>query len=94
LAKRPKKQIQPVSGPEKAFGQALREIRKEEGLSQEQLALEGEFDRTFMSLLERGVRSPTIRTPVKLAEVLKVEPSEIIRRMEAFMDATAKKRVK
>jgi len=86
LPERRKKQIQPTFGPEKAFGQALREVRKERNISQEQLALEGEFDRTFPSLIERGLRSPSIRTLVKMADVLRVKPSEIIARMEALLD--------
>jgi transcriptional regulator with XRE-family HTH domain len=86
LADRRKKQIQPAFGPEKAFGLALRDIRTERGISQEQLALDGDFDRTFPSLIERGLRSPSIRTLVRLAEVLKVRPSEIVRRMELLMD--------
>ena len=60
-----RKHVQPESGPEKAFGQALRAIREEKGISQERLALDAGFDRTFVSLLERGLRSPTIRTVVK-----------------------------
>jgi DNA-binding XRE family transcriptional regulator len=87
LTERRKKQIQPAFGPEKAFGQALREVRKERNISQEQLALEGEFDRTFPSLIERGLRSPSIRTLVKMADVLRVKPSEIIARMEVLLDS-------
>jgi transcriptional regulator with XRE-family HTH domain len=49
------------------------------------LGLEAGFDRTFVSLLERGLRSPTVRTVVKLAAVLEVRPSEIVRRMEDFL---------
>jgi len=81
----PKKEIQPEIGPEKAFGQALREIRKEAGISQEKLADDGGFDRTFISLIERGINSPSIRTVVKLAGVLKVAPSKIVVRMEQLL---------
>lgn len=80
-----RRQIQPVSGPAKAFGQAVREIRMERKISQEQLAFDSGFDRTYISLLERGVRSPTIRSLVRLAEVLKVRPSEIVMRMETLL---------
>jgi transcriptional regulator with XRE-family HTH domain len=54
-------------------------------VSQEQLALDSGLDRTYVSLIERGVQSPTIRSVVKLATVLDVKPSEIILRMEALM---------
>ena len=78
-----KRHIQPLEGPERAFGDALREIRKERSVSQEQLALDSGLDRTYVSLIERGVQSPTIRSVVKLANVLGVKPSELILRMEA-----------
>lgn len=77
--------VQPLAGPERAFGDALREIRKEHNVSQEQLALDSGLDRTYVSLVERGVQSPTIRSVVKLASVLGVKPSEIIVRMESLM---------
>jgi hypothetical protein len=37
----------------------------EHGISQQQLALDCELDRTYISLIERGVQSPTIRTVAK-----------------------------
>ncbi len=80
------KQIQPQFGPEKAFGQALREMRRARHVSQLQFALDTGFDRTYISLLERGVQSPTLRTIVKLAEHLRVSPSEMIRRMEIIQE--------
>jgi transcriptional regulator with XRE-family HTH domain len=80
-----RRHVQPTSGPEKAFGKALRHFRQARGVSQERLGLEAGFDRTFISLLERGLRSPTIRTLVKLAEVLEVRPSEIVRRTEGLL---------
>jgi transcriptional regulator with XRE-family HTH domain len=85
LTQRRSREIQPAWGPEKAFGQALREIREKRKLSQEQLALESNHDRTFISLLERGIQSPTIRTLVKVSEVLGVAPSAVIRRMERIL---------
>lgn len=54
-------------------------------MSQEQLAFDSGFDRTYISLVERGVRSPTVRSLVKLAEVLQVPSSEILARMEALL---------
>jgi transcriptional regulator with XRE-family HTH domain len=49
------------------------------------LAFDSGFDRTFISLVERGVRSPTVRSLVKLAEVLQVPSSEILARMEMLL---------
>ncbi len=85
LAKRASRHRQPASGPEKAFGEALRQIRNERGISQERLGLDAGFDRTYISLLERGVQSPTVRTLVRLAAVLQVPASEMLRRMEGIL---------
>ena len=67
---------------EKIFGQVLKEIREEKGLSQEFVALESSLDRTYISLLERGLRNPTISTLFKLSSTLKKTPSEIISLVE------------
>jgi len=89
LAQRPRKQnrkqIQPELGSEKAFGLALREIRESKRISQERLALDGGFDRTYISLVERGINSPRIRFVVGVAAVLEVPPSKIVRRMEELL---------
>jgi len=84
------KQVQPDLGPEKAFGQALRAVREQRGISQEALALESGFDRTYVSLLERGIQSPTVRNLVRLATVLRVRPSAMIRRMERLLESGPK----
>ena len=67
---------------EVAFGQVLRELRKKRGLSQERLALEAGIDRTFVSLLERGLRQPTLRTMFTLGRTLGVQPDEIVDRVQ------------
>ncbi len=65
-----------------AFGEELRELRHKHGLSQESLALECGLDRTFISLLERGQRQPTLATLFTLAETLEIAPSKIIANVE------------
>ena len=66
----------------KTFGGILRVLREAKGLSQEQLAFECELDRTFISMLERGVRQPTLSTIFTLAGALDLKPSEMIARLE------------
>ena len=63
----------------------MREIRKSKEISQERLGFDAGFDRTYISLIERGINSPTIRTVVRLAEVLNVAPSKIVSRMEQML---------
>jgi transcriptional regulator with XRE-family HTH domain len=77
-----RKHVQPTSGPERAFGEVLRQQREQKRLSQEALGANCESDRTFVSMLERGLVSPTLRTIVKLSKGLSVTPSELIRRTE------------
>lgn len=66
----------------KAFGIVLRELRKEAGLTQEELGLDADLRRTFVSLLELGQQQPTIQTIFKLSLALNRKPSEIISRVE------------
>jgi len=66
----------------KQFGKVLRELRNRTGLSQEQLGLECNLDRTFISLLERGLRQPTLTTLFVLAHKLNVSPVEIVQKIE------------
>lgn len=70
----------------RAFGQALRAARLARGITQEQLADTGDFDRTYPSLLERGLRTPTFFVMLSLAEGLNIEP------LTLFRDAMARVR--
>lgn len=53
-----------------ALGQIIYKLRKEHNISQEQLALDAEVDRTRLGEIERGEANPTIDTLNKLASVL------------------------
>lgn len=66
----------------KAFGKVLREIRKSRGLTQETLAFESHLDRTFVSLLELGSRSPTLDTLMALSIALDEPLSSMAARIE------------
>jgi len=65
-----------------AFGRALRRLRKVAGLTQEQLALEADVRRTFVSLMELGRNQPTITTIFKLAAALGCLPSQLVKAAE------------
>lgn len=64
--------------PEEAFGIVLRDLRQARSLSQEVLAQESELDRTFISLLERGLRQPSLTTILQLARPLGVSPESLV----------------
>lgn len=54
------------------FGQRLKEIRLERGLTQEELAESAGFHRTYAGNIERGLENPTIEAVAKMADVLDV----------------------
>ena len=63
----------------------MREQRISKELSQEELALAADVDRTFVSQMERGIRQPTITTLMKLAGALGIQPSTLVIRMEKLL---------
>lgn len=60
------------------LGRNVRHYRKLRGLTQEQLALEVEMERSYVSDLERGTRNPSVRALGRLAEALGIEPSQLL----------------
>jgi len=61
------------------LGTTIRKKRESLGLSQEQFAELTGHHRTYIGFLERGERSPNIATIEKVAEALKMKPSELLR---------------
>ena len=61
-----------------AFGRVLRRVRIESGLTQEQLGLEADLRRTYVSTLELGQQQPTITTIFKLARALKIPAAQLV----------------
>lgn len=73
--------------PEQAFGEVLREMRLERQLSQETLALEAGLQRNYVSLLERGKNSASIKTLFKLSSILKIPVSQMIEQVEVRLNS-------
>jgi len=65
--------------PDQAFGQALRSLRTKRKWSQITLALRADLDRNYLSLVELGRSSPTLRTVFRLCEALDVDPSDLMK---------------
>lgn len=63
----------------KAFGLTLTKLRKERDWTQEHLGFESDLTRTYISLLERGERSPTLNTISQLATALDVDAEEMVK---------------
>lgn len=76
-----RKQIQPRSGVERAFGQVVRMLREDElKISQAELEKRTGLNRTFISDLERGIQGPGIRTLYRIAKGLETTPCSLLRR--------------
>lgn len=61
-------------------GQNIAKLRKQRGLSQEELAFDTDLHRTYISGIERGIRNPTIVNIEKIAKALNVPPSELMKK--------------
>jgi transcriptional regulator with XRE-family HTH domain len=72
--------------PSVALGAAIRERRRELGMSQESLASEAGVDRTYVGGLERGSRNPTLKVLWRLSEALGLSPTDLVARTEAGLE--------
>ena len=61
-----------------SFGSKMQEVSQAKGVTQEKLAEMLSMHRTYIGLIERGERNPTIRTLYKIAKALKVKSSELL----------------
>ena len=60
------------------FGMRLQRVRKEKRISQEELAAQLSMHRTYIGMIERGERNPTIRTLYKIVKALKVKAGDLL----------------
>lgn len=65
------------------LGDELRKARLAAGLTQEQLGFDAELDRTYISQLERNLKSPTVDALFRLCDAMGIPASELISRVEA-----------
>lgn len=69
--------------PEVAFGIVLKKLRKRQALSQEALAHKADMERNYVSLLELGRNSASLKVIFKLAQALDVTVAEFMGLVEA-----------
>ena len=67
---------------EEAFGVALRELRARANMTQESLGFACDRHPTYISQLERGIKSPSLGTIEALAQSLKVRPHVLVKRAD------------
>ena len=65
-----------------AFGKAVRELRKERGLSQEPFADLAGIDRSYMGHIERGEKNVTLTKIYQLTSALGITVLELFKRIE------------
>ncbi|WPK13790.1 helix-turn-helix transcriptional regulator [Lysinibacillus louembei] len=74
------------------IGTVLKRLRLAMKLSQEELAARSSLDRTYISMLERNIKQPTITTIFLLASALNMKPSEFVQQLEEEFDGHTIKR--
>jgi len=62
------------------LGENVRRLRKERGLSQEELAFRAGMKRSYLSDLERGTRNPTVHALGRLADALNTSATTLLER--------------
>ncbi|NPV54795.1 MAG: helix-turn-helix transcriptional regulator [Firmicutes bacterium] len=63
---------------DRQIGEQIQRIRKAKGISQADLARASGLAQSFISSVESGQKSPTVRSLIKLAEALGVPPEKIL----------------
>lgn len=74
-----------VLEPDQAFGQALRHLRTKRKWTQTDLALRADVDRNYVSLIELGRNSPSVRMMFRLCDALDIAPSDMLKEVERRM---------
>lgn len=74
------KPLEPAELRLRALGAAIRALRRELGLSQEELAHRCTIDRSHMGRIERGERNLSILNLIRICDGLSVSPSEVLLR--------------
>lgn len=67
--------------PSQKLGHVLRAARQGLGISQEELAERASLHRTYVSQLERGLKSPTLDVLIGLAHGLAITPLNLVSRV-------------
>jgi ribosome-binding protein aMBF1 (putative translation factor) len=66
----------------KSFGATVRALRVAAGASQEELAQSAELHPTYISMLERGIRNPTLDVAARIAKALALPLPKLIQKAE------------
>lgn len=75
--------VAPTQSRASNFGRVLRRRRAAADMSQEALAEAAGLHRTFVSLLERGLRRPSLEVVLRLAKALETTGADFVREVES-----------
>jgi transcriptional regulator with XRE-family HTH domain len=64
------------------LGDELRKAREAAEMTQEELSFAAEIDRTYVSQLERNLKSPTVDVLFRICDAVGIAASEFIARVE------------
>jgi transcriptional regulator with XRE-family HTH domain len=92
MSTRPSNRILSLKSPQwrnvaEAFGAAVRDARKQRGMSQEMLAKTADVDRTFLSQLERALTTPSVPVVYRIAEALRISARSLVARCDRHYEA-------
>jgi len=63
----------------KELGSRIRRLREKRGVSQEELAHQTGFSRSFMSAIERGTKDVRLSTLLRLASIFEISLSQLFK---------------
>jgi DNA-binding XRE family transcriptional regulator len=74
--------MKPVSVNHVKFGERIKDLRGDLGMTQEMLAAKVGLDRSYMGFLERGERNPSLEVIIKIAKALEIKPDELLKEIK------------
>lgn len=77
---------------DQALGLTLKSLRTKRKWSQTELALRADVDRNYISLIELGRNSPSVRLLFKLCDALDIKPSDFIKDVEKRLQSSPAQR--
>jgi transcriptional regulator with XRE-family HTH domain len=76
----------------RAFARVLITVREDRGLTQETLAFDSGYHPKYISMLERGVNSPSLTAILEIARALDISGADLVRRVENLLPGNRKRR--
>ena len=78
--------------PHMSLGAELRKARLLAKLSQEKLAFAAELDRSYISMVERDIHSPTVNALFRICRALNIRASDLLKPIEPRPNAKTARR--